>query len=349
MKTLCFLLLLSFLCFKTVAQLKENNNFVIAKGQMPNITRDNSNHIHVVYGSGDSIMYVSSNNGRSFTSPALVAILPKLFASAMRGPQIAAAGNGLIITACDKNGNIFSYEKESSGKWTKAVKINDENEVAKEALMGLSSDGLNAFAVWLGVKKPRGQNLYGARSTDGGKTWSKNILVYASPDSTVCECCKPSVAIEKNMVYVMFRNQLAGYRDLYLISSADGGNSFEQAQKLGTGSWKLNGCPMDGGGLVINKTGTPETIWRREEKIYASAPGKAEVEIGAGRSCSIESVKNKNIYAWTENGNVIVVTPDQKKINIGKGSLPLVKAFDDDRVICIWEFQKEIHASVIML
>ncbi|MEJ7682118.1 MAG: sialidase family protein [Segetibacter sp.] len=101
---------------------------------------------------------------------------------------------------------------------------------------------------WL-LKSPKGQNVYGAKSVDGGKTWSKNILVYESPDSTVCECCKPSVTMKGNNVYVMFRNWLNGSRDLYVIKSSDGGKSFAQAQKLGKGSWKLNGCPMDGGGL----------------------------------------------------------------------------------------------------
>ncbi len=133
-------------------------------------------------------MYASSANGKSFTPPALVAILPKLFASAMRGPQIAAGGNGITITACTKSGNIFSYNKNASGKWTKGVKVNEENESAKEALMSLSADGLNVYAVWLGVRKPKGQNIIGAKSTDGGKTWKKNMLVYASPDNTVCEC-----------------------------------------------------------------------------------------------------------------------------------------------------------------
>jgi hypothetical protein len=349
MKTISLFILFFFILSIAYTQKKESNDLVIAKGQMPNITRDKNDNVHIVYGNSDSIMYISSKNGNSFTSPSLVAVLPKLFASAMRGPQVAAAANGLVVTACTNNGNIFSYKKETSGNWTKAIRVNDINEVAKEALMALGADGLNTYAVWLGVKSQKGQNVYGAKSVDGGKTWTKNILVYASPDSTVCECCKPSVAVKGNNVYVMFRNWLNGNRDLYLIKSSDGGKSFGRAQKLGKGSWKLNGCPMDGGGIAINKIGTPETVWRREGKIYAAVPGMPENEIGEGRSCSIETINDKIIYAWIENGNVIVMKPGGMKINLGKGSQPLVKVLNNEKVICVWENEKEIHTSVLEL
>lgn len=339
----------SFLFLIAHAQNKEANDVVIAEGKMPNIVKDKNNNIHIVYGTGDSIMYVSSKNGKNFTSPALVAVLPKLFASAMRGPQIAAFDNGIIVTACTNEGNIFSFRKEVSGKWTKALKVNDVNESAKEALMALSADGTHAYAVWLGVKKPRGQNVYGAKSDDGGKTWSKNILVYASPDSTVCECCKPSVVVKDNTVHVMFRNWLKGNRDLYVIKSSDGGKSFEQAQKLGEGSWKLNGCPMDGGGLAVDKNGTHETVWRREGKIYAATAGKSEKEIGDGRGCTIETVNGKKVYAWGLNGDVIVMNSQGMKKNLGKGSLPLIKALNNELVLCVLENDRQIHASVVDL
>ena len=338
-----------FIVFAGYTQTEQTNNLVIAKGQMPNLTKDRNNSIHVVYGSGDSILCISSKDGISFTAPSLIAVLPALFASAMRGPQITATANGLVVAACTKEGNIFSYKKEPSGNWTKAVKINDGDETAKEALMALTADGLSTYAVWLGAKYPKGQDVYGARSVDGGKTWSKNMLVYESPDSTVCECCKPSVAIKGNNVFVMFRNWLDGNRDLYLVISSDGGKSFGQAQKLGIGNWKLNGCPMDGGGLVIEKSGNPATVWRREGMIYTASPGMPEKEIGEGRSCSIESINNKNIYAWTEKGEVIVLKADGMKIYLGKGSLPLLKALNNEQVICVWENERKIYASVLEL
>ena len=89
----------------------EGASLIVGQGQMPNATNDSKGNIYIVFGTGDSIMYsLSINHGRSFSNPVLVSILPKLAASAMRGPQIAATSNGVIIIACNKKGDIFSYK-----------------------------------------------------------------------------------------------------------------------------------------------------------------------------------------------------------------------------------------------
>ena len=69
-------------------------------------------------------------------------------------------------------------------------------------------------------RDPAGTKLYGARSRDGGVTWSKNVLIYESPDGTICQCCHPSAAFDPGgQVLVMWRNCLGGARDMYLKSS----------------------------------------------------------------------------------------------------------------------------------
>jgi hypothetical protein len=266
----------------------------------------------------------------------------------MRGPQRAYTSNGLVVTACTNSGNIFSFTNYQTGTWSQAVRVNDVDNIAKENLMALSADGSNAFAIWLDLRDGHNR-IYGAKSNDGGKSWSKNILVYASPDTTVCECCKPSVAVKGNNVYVMFRNWINGNRDLYIIQSADGGNTFAQAQKLGNGSWALNGCPMDGGGLVINSNGNAETVWNRKGTIYACEPGQAEKKLGEGKNCTMESVNGKNVYAWVENGNIVVMKPQGMKKNLGKGQLPQLKAVNNEHILCVWENEKQICKAVLEL
>lgn len=326
-----------------------NADSIIASGQMPNIVKDNADNLHLVYGTGDSIMYsYSSDRGATFSAPSLISVLPKLAASHTRGPQIAVTSNGLVLTACNNSGDIFSYVKDASGKWQQTVRVNDMDTVAKENLMALSADGQNAFAVWLDLRDKHNK-IFGAKSTDGGKTWSKNIMIYTSPDTTVCECCKPSVVMKGNDVYVMFRNWLDGNRDLYLIQSSDGGTNFGQAQKLGNGSWSLNGCPMDGGSLAVNMNGEIQTVWRRKGKIYSASPGSPEKEIGEGRGCILETVDGKNIYAWTENGELIVTNPHGMKKNLGKGQFPVIKAINNELILCVWENDKQIHKTILDL
>src|SRR5437868_4735962 len=146
----------------------ENNNPVIGTGQMPNAVIDNSGNVHVVYGNGDSILYCySSNHGKSFSNPSLISVVPRLAASHMRGPQIAAISNGVIVTACNEPGDIFSFAKNQSGNWSQTARVNDTDTTAKENLMALAADGENAFAVWLDIRDKHNE-VFGAKSSDGG-------------------------------------------------------------------------------------------------------------------------------------------------------------------------------------
>src|SRR5438477_7472048 len=93
-----------------------DNDLIIGSGEMPNVIKDNKSDLHIVYGTGDSIMYsFSSNGGKIFSSPELISVLPQLAASHTRGPQIAATSEGLLIIACNSSGNIFSYTKNERG------------------------------------------------------------------------------------------------------------------------------------------------------------------------------------------------------------------------------------------
>ena len=325
-------------------------DFLIANGQMPNIIKDKNNILHLVFGSGDSLLYsFSSNFGNSFSTPSLISVVPNLAASHTRGPQIATLNGNLIVITCNEAGNIFSFNKEGTKAWTPSGKVNDLDTTAKENLIALSADKETAFAVWLDVRSNGKNKIYGSKSTDGGKTWLKNKMIYTSPDSTVCECCKPSVLVAGNNVNVLFRNWINGNRDMYLIQSTDGGNTFTDAKKLGANSWKLNGCPMDGGGLAINKSGKINTVWRREDKIFTTLEGIPEKQLGVGKGCTIETINDKNIYAWTEKNNIIILKSDGSKMIIGVGSAPILKAIDDKKAICIWENDKQIKGSVIEL
>jgi len=345
-------ILLLLVQFTSKAQSKFfGNDLFIGDGQMPSVSSGSNDDIHVAFGKGDSIMYASSiDGGKSFNSPVCVDTIANLVAFATRGPQVVVTKETIAIVALNQDGDIFSYTRPLSGKWTRGTRVNDTDTIAKEGFVSISNDGIkNVFAVWLDLRGNRRNKIYGALSADGGKTWGSNKLIYASVDSTVCECCKPSVAVSGNKVYVMFRNWLNGNRDLYLIQSNDGGKTFGEAVKLGIESWALNGCPMDGGDIAVNDKGGPETVWRRKNTIYSCSPGQQEVAIGEGRSCVMESVNGKSIYGWIENGKVVILKPGQVRQVMGEGSSPVITSTGKDQALCVWENEKQIHSSIIKL
>ena len=329
----------------------ESNPKSIGKGQMPSLAADKMGKVHLVYGSGDSLLYaVSNDKGSSFTKATLIKVIDGLAANATRGPQIAITKNGLSVVASTDEGNIWSFTKNNQGEWSKGTRVNDVDSVNLEGFVDVASDGRsNVFAVWLDLRKTKRNKLYGARSFDGGKTWSPNIKVYESPDSTICECCRVSVAMKEQNVFVMFRNQLFGKRDLHIITSKDGGRTFNNPEKLGMGTWVLKGCPMDGGNLTLTPNGKIQTVWRRESKIFSCEPGEQEVEIGEGKACTITNAGGGNVYAWVKNGEVICKLPSGSVKNLGKGNSPSLVSIGNDEVICVWENENHLFSSKLTL
>ena len=346
MKYLIFSLGLSLLAACS-APVNDESSSQLAAGQMPAIAKTGKDGILLTFGSGDSLLFAeSSDRGLNFSQPALVTVLPQLASSHMCGPQIGATTNGALIVACTREGNLYSFTKADNGKWKQASRINDVDTVAKENFVSVSTDGSNALAVWLDMRDGHNK-IYGARSNNGGQSWSRNFLVYASPDSTVCECCKPSVLLKGSKAYVMFRNWLQGNRDLYLCESNDGGTSFGQAQKLGTASWALEGCPMDGGALALDQNNHVQTIWNRKGLIYLNEPGKPEVKVGEGRNCQLSSFGSNLIFTWVQNDHIILKSLKGKKQVIGVGQLPQLVLLDDHTGIAVWEHEKQIRKKII--
>ncbi len=237
------------------------------------------------FGAGNAIYFNSSSDrGKTFRPPAKVAEAGIVPLSRHRGPRIALSGNAIVITAVagsksaegahahglPSDGDLLVWRSLDGGKtWSKGRAINDVAGSATEGLHALTGDGKGTlFAAWLDKRGAKGTKLYAARSTDGGATWSPNVVAYDSPSGSICECCHPSVAIDGagNFV-VMWRNSLGGSRDLYLATSRDG-VTFSAPRKLGNGTWRIDACPMDGGGLAVSASRIL-TAWRREGNVFS--------------------------------------------------------------------------------
>ncbi len=323
--------------------------------------------VALTFGAGKAVYFSASHDaGKTFSTPVKVAEAAILPLTRHRGPRIAFSGDAIVITAVggDKpaegehahglpsDGDLWAWRSVDHGRtWSKGVRINDVPGAPTEGLHSLAANAQGRlFAAWLDHRGNQGTKLYGAESPDGGLHWSKNVLIYASPEGTICECCHPTAAFGADgQLLVMYRNWLNGSRDMYLARATDG-LDFGAPEKLGKGTWKLNGCPMDGGGLVVTGASVAKepqrvvTAWRREDQIFLASPGEQEVPVGRGADVSLAPAPEGVYAVWTTSDGVFALLPgEHDPVKVApKGAYPTVIRLPDGRGLAAWESGERI-------
>jgi len=304
---------------------------LISGGRQPQLAADGAT-VALAYSDGKLVYAaVSDDGGDTFGAPHAIAGA-NFMVGRHRGPRVVVKGNRIVVSAIS-DGMLVAWNSADRGrKWSEASVVNDVPRSAREGLHGMAVGPKGEiFATWLDLRSG-GMKVYGALSTDGGGTWSANRLVYASPDGNVCECCHPSAAIDgQGQIHVMFRNWMGGSRDMYLATSTDQGATF-RAAKLGEGTWKLNACPMDGGGLAVGPAG-PVTVWRRDGQIHAGSV------LGEGKDPALAvGLAGQPVYGWTRAGEVII-----DGASMGPGGF--VSLAGGSQVVAAWETPEGIKVQ----
>lgn len=341
----------SILIFFLILPWKLNSVAADIAGQQPNIAIDGKGVIRMVYGEGEKIFVITSvNNGSTFSKPDQVGQITGMHLGHTRGPQIASSKNYSIITAIDKEGSIHSYKlKHSNKSWAKSAMVNDHNGSAVEGLMALTADQEdNFYATWLDIRIGTKNNIYFSSINGKQPAWGKNLLVYKSPEGHTCECCKPNITFNNNKLVIGFRNWVLGSRDIYYAVSGNKGKTFSAPKKSGKGTWQLNACPMDGGGLAINESGIVSAAWRRNSDVFYSTGSQPEQKLGSGRDVSMAQSKGRTVVAWQDKNKIQIMNLNTKRTTeVGTGVSPRVYFLPNGKAICVWEDYKKIRYKVI--
>ena len=309
--------------------------------------------VYLTFGQGNVISVVRSvDGGETFGRPSQLSVAGKVSLGMRRGPRIAATSGAVLVAAVagavggGADGDVLVYRSTDRGAtWAAPVVINDVPGAAREGLhaMAATAEGLVVIA-WLDLRQ-KGTRIYAAASRDHGATWSADRLVYSSPSGAVCECCHPSIALHGDgRMAIMFRNNAGGQRDMYVVRSRDG-VTFTPAEKQGSGSWMLDACPMDGGGLVLDGEHVV-SAWRREDGIYLSTPEKPEQRLGTGRDPVVAQIGRHRDVAWSSADGVVLARGTATPMPLGDGRFPAVLALER-RTIVAWEHQGQIHVRAV--
>jgi hypothetical protein len=208
--------------------------------------------VYVALGMGDYIYVARSlDNGRTFSSPIQVSEARAVVLDIER-PAIAATDDGRVTVAWSSfeyNGSIlYAVSYDGGQTFGETIKVSGEPKPETVLVRMTFDDETNPVLAWL-----ENSTLQLARSFDGGDSFAAPTLA----DDLTCECCHPQPLVRGDQVFLAYRNleKESGtddIRDIFVISSDDGGQTFNPEVRVSDAHWFINACPIAGPSLAMN-------------------------------------------------------------------------------------------------
>ncbi len=152
-------------------------------------------------------------------------------------PNVVVGPLGTVYVAYHDNrtgdANVYLVKSEDGGKsFGPSVRIDDTGaSTSIQGLVSLAVDSLETlYAVW---QDSRGgdYDIYFAKSTDGGRTFSPNVRVDDGPRGTAQ--LSPRIAVgSAGTLYVVWHDERNLDTDIYFTYSADGGKTFPPSVRI---------------------------------------------------------------------------------------------------------------------
>lgn len=300
-------------------------------GIQPQVAVDAKGVVHLAYYKGDpthgDVYYVRSQDGGvNFTAAIRVNSTAgsAIAAGNIRGERIAVGKNGRVHVAW--NGSRAVSSSTAPGREPMLyTRLNDagtafepERNLIQTAYVidgggavAADSSG-NVYVLWHaptpGSKGEGSRRVWIARSTDDGKTFSRERPAYDQPTGA-CGCCGMNAfADSAGSLYALYRSatQMVN-RDMYLLVSRDRGETFTGAN---VSKWNVGYCVMSSESFAESPTGVLGA-WETEKQVYfgridrttgkMSAPVAAPGASGNRKYPAVTAnAAGDTLFAWTE-------------------------------------------------
>ena len=105
---------------------------------------------------------------------------------------------------------------------------------------------------WLDSRNGQQQPFAAVRPADDAAFAGESLIFAGQNGAGVCPCCPTAAAVaDDGAVFVAFRNQLDGYRDIWVSAVHGAGAEFSEPVPVVSPTWQFDGCPHDGPSLAI--------------------------------------------------------------------------------------------------
>ena len=270
-KIIFFLVLCPTLSF---SQLNFNNHITVSSGNdgfgRPRIALDSNNDPFIVFRNNTSpkTIRISKWNGNGFTSPYDI-ITTGIQPSSQDGPEIAAKGDTIYIvftSSATTHSSIMMIRSFDGGitfSDTIRVSENDSPQICRMGNIAINEQGHPVVSYMKNDLSFSTAEQMVRTSNDFGLTFGTAVSSTLNSPDDPCDCCKASLLVSGNNIYVLFRNNENNKRNSYVSKSSNYGASFDQVSEIDDYDWILNSCPssvsrgvfIDDSLLIVKKSG----------------------------------------------------------------------------------------------
>jgi hypothetical protein len=255
-------------------------------------------------------------------------------------PRLAASAEGAIYVLYTVGKEVpgerfprsalrFARSEDRGRTWSEPLNVNEGERFGSHNFHALlAGPGGRVWAAWL--SSTEGQSgVWLRRSTDGGRTWAPAANI---DPSEACPCCRTGLALGPDgSLYVSWRGVLAGgVRDVVVMRSPDGGESWERPVRPRADGWVIAACPHAGPALAIDRQGRVHVAWWTGKEgeagvYYARSEDGGRVFASQPIATGLRSAPAHVQLALGAGGQVLVVWDD------GLGRVPriLMRRSDD--------------------
>jgi len=203
---------------------------------------------------------------------------------------VVAWGSTENLAANGTDGDIFYATITNPGFVASAPAMLDSNattDTGADTFPSLSADGSTVVAVWESNEDLAGagidDDVFTARSTNGGATWSATALLGSNATTDVGDDNRPRVANDgSNFVVVWDSTDPLGKalktdRDIVTARSSDGGATWTDPAGLATNAEKDKGADIEALAAANASSGTWVVAWESTETLGKTIGGDEDI------------------------------------------------------------------------
>ena len=221
--------------------------------------------------------------------------------------QVVVSGSNVYVVWVDNNGGTVDvfFAKSTDGGTTFGAAINLSNDPGESINPRLAVSGSNVYVTWQDNPGGPTDDIYFAKSADGGTTFSAAVNISNNSGASAA----PQIAVSGTNVYLVWDDTTPGHDQTFFAASSNSGSSFGTPVNISNdaGSATIPQIAATGSAVFLtwkdHTPGNDDIFFAASSNSGSSFGTPVNISNDAGISTTPEiSVSGTNVYiVWSDN------------------------------------------------